>query len=72
MNRRNPQHGPQPPGELIVVPAGVPSWITAELIQLTLKVFQTRYATPLTLDDAVAMLLNVGRLFGELSRSSQS
>ena len=70
MSRQNPQHAPQPLGEPIIVPAGVPSWITAELIQLTLKVFQPRYPTALTLDDAVAMLLNVGRLFSELSRGS--
>jgi len=71
MTRQNSQHGQKSPGEPIIVPAGVPSWITAELIQRTLKVFQPRYPTPLTLGEAVAMLLNVGRLFGELSRSSQ-
>ena len=70
MSRQNPPPISQAPGELINVPAGVPSWITADLILQTLKVFQPRYPTPLTLDDAVAMLLTVGRLFGELSRGS--
>ena len=70
MTQKNSRQQPQQPGESIVVPAGAPSWITSELIQQTLRVFQPRYKTPLTLEDAVAMLLNVGRLFGELSRRS--
>ena len=68
MTRKHPPPKSQPTGEPIAVPAGAPSWITSELIQQTLKVFQPRYPSPLTLDDAVAMLLNVGRLFKELSR----
>ncbi len=70
MTQKNPRPKAQHPGEAIIVPAGVPSWISAELIQLTLSIWQPYYATPLTLDDALAMLLNVGRLCGELSKGS--
>lgn len=70
MRRNDSRPKPQQPGERIIVPAGAPSWITADLIQQTLTVFQPRYTTTLTLDDAVAMLLTVGRLFGEFSRGS--
>lgn len=72
MARQNPRPKPEQPEGPVVVPAGTPAWITAELIAMTLRVFQPRYASPLTLDDAVAMLLNVGRLFGEFSRGPQS
>jgi hypothetical protein len=61
---------PQLPTEAVAVPIGVPSWITSPLIAQTLKTWQPYYRTPLTLDDAVTMLLNVGRLFRELSRGS--
>lgn len=69
MTRQKPPPKPQP-GKPSMVPAGAPSWITGELIQQTLRVWQPYYATPLTLDDALAMLLNVGRLCGELSKGS--
>lgn len=40
-----------------------PSWITPAMIQETLCVWQPYYNTPLTEDDAVEMLMTVGRLF---------
>ena len=43
--------------------AGAPSWITEELIQRTLKTWQPYYRTPLTREDALAMLHNVASLF---------
>jgi hypothetical protein len=52
-----------------VTSADIPSWITPELIALTIKVWQPYYASPLSSDDAVTMILGVGRLFGVLSRS---
>lgn len=50
------------------VPPGTPAWITPELIRRTLKTWQPFYAERLTPEDAVTMVLNVGRLFGLLSR----
>ena len=50
-----------------IVPAGTPDWITAELIEATIRVWQPHYDTTLTVDDAVTMLLNVGRLYRALS-----
>ncbi len=48
---------------------GLPAWITEDLISRTLKVWGPRYGWKLTREDAIAMLLNVGRLFGALSRT---
>ena len=52
------------------VPAGTPDWITAELIEQTIRVWQPRYDATLTVDDAVTMLINVGRLYRALSSGS--
>ena len=49
------------------VPAGLPTWITADLIAETLRVWQPYYAQPLTPEDAIGILLNVGGLFTALS-----
>lgn len=46
-----------------VVPQGVPAWITAEVIEDTLRTFQPFYPYDLTVDEAVGILLNVGNLF---------
>lgn len=56
---------PEPAG---AVPPATPAWITPDLIRLTLKVWQPRYATPLSAEDAVTILRNTGRLFDALSR----
>ena len=64
---------PPPPSDRFTVPAGAPNWITPELIEHTLRVWQPYYATPLTTDDALAIIQSVGRLIevvtakGELS-----
>ena len=49
------------------VRADLPAWITADLIAETLRVWQPYYAPPLTPEDAIGILLNVGNLFGVLS-----
>ena len=49
------------------VPAGLPAWITADLIAETLHVWQPYYSDPLTPEDAIGILLNVGNLFGVFS-----
>ncbi len=53
-----------------IVPAGTPDWITAELIERTIRVWQPHYDTVLTPEEAVTMILNVGRLFEALSSRS--
>jgi hypothetical protein len=45
-----------------------PSWITAELIEQTIRVWQPYYAAPLSPDEAVTMILSVGQLFDILRR----
>lgn len=46
-----------------VVPAGAPSWVTAELIQDTLRTLQAEYPERLNPDDALVMILSISRLF---------
>lgn len=56
-------------GRHIVVPAGSPSWVTEELIELTLKTWQPFYSHQLIETDALEMILGVDQLFGVMSRS---
>jgi hypothetical protein len=44
------------------VPPGTPSWITAPLIELTIKTWQRFSQKLLTPQDAVTMILNVSQL----------
>ncbi len=53
-----------------VVPAGSPSWVTEELIELTLKTWQPFYPNQLIEQDALEMIMGVDQLFGVLSRDS--
>ena len=53
----------------VAVPQGAPSWITRELIEHTLRVWNPYYGDSLTPDDAVNILTSVGRLVGVLTRS---
>jgi hypothetical protein len=50
-----------------IVPAGAPDWITPELVEATIRVWQPYYEALLTPEDAVTMILNVGRLYQVLS-----
>jgi hypothetical protein len=50
-----------------IVPAGAPTWITPELVEQTIHVWQPYYGPVVTPEDAVTMILNVGRLFDVLS-----
>ncbi len=49
---------------------GLPSWITPELISETIRSWQPYYAQPLTVQEAIGILLGVGNLFAVLSGSS--
>ena len=51
-----------------VVPEGLPSWITPDLIRETIRVWKKYYVDSLTPEDAATIVENVGRLFGVLSR----
>jgi hypothetical protein len=53
-----------------IVPAGTPDWITAELIEQTIRVWQPFYGEVVTPEEAVTMILNVGRLYEVLSSGS--
>lgn len=44
------------------VPPGSPTWITSELIDKTISVWQRFYDRPLTAEDAVEMLMRVSHL----------
>jgi hypothetical protein len=50
-----------------ILPAGTPDWITSELVEQTIRVWQPYYGPVVTPEDAVTMILNVGRLFDVLS-----
>ena len=53
-----------------IVPAGAPDWITPELITATIRVWQPYYVEVLTPEEAVTMILNVGRLYQAISSGS--
>ena len=53
-----------------IVPAGTPDWITPELVEATIRVWQPHYQAIVTPEEAVTMILNVGRLFQALSSGS--
>ena len=50
--------------------ARVPRWVTRELIELTIRVWQPYYKALLSAEDALTMILTAGRLFGALSQGS--
>jgi hypothetical protein len=59
-----------PPEPAVVLPPGTPAWITLALVQQTIRTWQPFYDSPLTLEDAVGILANMGRLFKVLSKES--
>ena len=48
-------------------PAGAPEWVSPELIEQTLRIWQPYYDNQLVAEDALEIILNVGRLVGALS-----
>ncbi|MGC8642330.1 MAG: hypothetical protein ACP5XB_20910 [Isosphaeraceae bacterium] len=57
-------------GRPATVPAGTPEWITPELIERTIEVWQPYYEEVLTPEEAVTMIQSVGRLYLALSSES--
>ncbi len=53
-----------------IVPAGTPDWITAELIEATIRTWQPYYLEVITPEEAVTMIRSVGRLYDALSSGS--
>jgi hypothetical protein len=53
------------------VPSGAPNWVTSELIEHTIRVWQPYYEPPLTADDALAIIQSASQLFQVLSRESR-
>jgi hypothetical protein len=53
-----------------IVPAGAPDWITPELVEATIRVWQPYYADVISPEEAVTMIIDVGRLFDALSSGS--
>jgi hypothetical protein len=71
MARHNRQSDCQPREDAqSIVPAGSPDWITPELIEATIRTWQPYYEAILTPEDAVTMIMGVGRLFEVLSSRS--
>jgi hypothetical protein len=50
-----------------IIPAGTPDWITTELVEQTIRVWQPYYQALVTPEEAVTMILHAGRLFQALS-----
>jgi hypothetical protein len=55
------------PDDASVDSSALPGWISADVITETRAVWQPFYQQPLTDDEIVALLLNVGNLFRLLS-----
>jgi len=71
MSRSNRQRdGAKTEDAKSIVPAGAPDWITAELVEETIRVWQPFYREVVTPEEAVTMILNVGRLYEVLSSGS--
>jgi hypothetical protein len=49
------------------VPAGAPAWVTKQLVEQTLRVWQPYYTHPLTVEDAIDIMQAVGQLVRVLS-----
>ena len=62
---RRPDRSPKPPP--LTVPAGAPQWVTVELIEHTIRVWQPFYSDQLIPDDALEIIMSVGRIVDVLS-----
>lgn len=67
----NSKHVELVAGPAITLPPGTPDWVTPPLVERTLRVWQPYYSSPLTVDDAVTMILGVGRLYDVVARGTK-
>jgi hypothetical protein len=58
---------PQSAPDVARVPVGAPPWVTPDLIAHTLRVWQPFYRNQLISEDALEIIMNVGRMAGILS-----
>lgn len=54
-----------------ILPAGTPDWITPELVEQTIRVWQPYYQQELTIEGALEIIQTVGRFVDALSPPSQ-
>jgi hypothetical protein len=64
VDRSNPVEAPRP---LTKVPVGAPSWITPELIENTIRVWQPFYSDQLIPEDALAIIKGVAGIVEVMS-----
>ena len=46
----------------VIVPPGAPRWVTLQLLEETLRVWQPYYKNPLTSEEALGMIMSVSQL----------
>jgi hypothetical protein len=63
--RNHPTTQREPPA--VCVPSGAPTWVTLELIEQTLRVWQPFYQDQLISEDALEIIMSVGLLIEALS-----
>ncbi|WP_437203414.1 hypothetical protein [Planctomicrobium sp. SH664] len=51
----------------VILPPGTPEWVTVALVEQTLEVWQPRYESPLSIEDAIRILVGASRLFRTLA-----
>jgi len=66
-NRTTDCRKPESEASRLRLPEGTPTWITPELVELTVKTWQPYYPQPLTIDEAIDMIRSVGRMWEALS-----
>jgi hypothetical protein len=55
----------------IDIPAGAPVWMTKEIVEQTLRVWQPYYAHPLTVTDAIDIMQAAAGLFKALANEDR-
>lgn len=50
----------------VTLPAGAPAWITVEVLTDTLESYQPLYTEPMTVDEALGILINFGNVLSVL------
>ncbi len=61
-----PDRSPKPPP--LTVPAGAPQWITVELLEHTIRIWQPFYPDQLISEDALEIIMGADRMFELLSK----